>query len=108
MSYEGHEEYLCTKGHYWTVDAMTMMYGEDDERKRLTTCPFCGDPAEYHCRVDETNGYYPDVPDTFGGPKEEVGFDDIPQQDHHGNKYFTKLHRYAPVLKSGRWNKIEE
>lgn len=103
MSYEGRDEFLCEKGHYWVHDAGIMAYASDDVREKALHCPICEEIARYHCAIDDTNGYSPEDPRTFKGPKEEVGFDDLPKEDHYGNKYFEKILKYKPVLEGARW-----
>ena len=98
MSYEGVEEFLCKNGHYWTIDAGLDAYATDEERDHYRTCPSCCSKAKYHCRIDETNGTDEEIPETYAGPKIEIGWMDIPAEDHYGNKYFVKVPEYQPVL----------
>lgn len=107
MSYEGYEQFVCPDGHTWNVDAMTHSYDSDKERKENVTCPHCGQIAEWQCSVDETNGFCADDPNTFAGPMKEIGFTDIPQADHYGNKYFTKLLKYEIDNSTKRWLKVD-
>lgn len=46
MSYEGYEEYLCSKGHRWAASCYA------DNRK----CAICNGAAVWHHSVDQTNG----------------------------------------------------
>lgn len=106
MSYSGYREYICNKGHYFTVDEW------DDEPKK---CPKCGDVINYRHTVDQTNGYgenqryiesfdykneehkdcifYADC----DAPKKEIGFEDIEHKDKYGNVYYTDIKLYEPV-----------
>jgi len=102
MSYEGYEEFICKNKHYYTVDAMNFVHGIGTIK-----CPHCGADPKFQCSVDVTNGCYEDEPWTMDGPKTEVGFEDIPHEDHYGNKYFTKLAHYEPVLNTDRWGEVE-
>lgn len=102
MSYEGYEEFLCQNGHYWTVDAMTMMHGEDKEKNESMLCSTCHHKAVYVVSVDETNGVDVDVPETMPAPKKLIGHTDIPLTDHYGNRYFGKVNRYEPVFDNPR------
>jgi hypothetical protein len=104
MSYEGIVEFICPNGHYWVADATELHhFGE----KPALVCKVCGEKAKYECDVDHTNGYDPNQPYTYNGPKTETGFTDIPCEDHYGNKYFTKLPLYQPILNQNRWRKVE-
>jgi|688.fasta_scaffold177310_2 hypothetical protein len=107
MSYEGVEEFICNKGHYWTLDAGVLHYDFLDNMRIMekVACPHCKETPAYTCSVDETNGYDPNLPCTFHGPKIEIGYEDIEMQDHHGNKYFVKLERYKPDNSTNRWRK---
>lgn len=102
MSYEGYDEFLCQNGHYWTVDAMTMMHGEDGEKDKVTICGVCHHKAVYVAAVDETNGVDTEVPETIPAPKKLIGHTDIPLTDHYGNRYFGKVNRYEPVFDNPR------
>jgi hypothetical protein len=103
MSYEGYEEYICVNGHYWAADALSLIHSTNAEKRSALVCPHCKKQAQYTCSVDQTNGMDENEPWSLSGPKTDVGFDDLPREDHHGNKYFVKLPRYAPDLTSGRW-----
>jgi hypothetical protein len=52
MSYEGYSQFLCAKGHYWTVDCNMAEDGQE--------CPICFEPAVWENMVNETNGSYED------------------------------------------------
>lgn len=106
MSYEGYEEFICENGHHWTVDASELLHGTNKQRKSAFVCPHCKKKAQYHCRVDETNGIDHEDVTTLPGPKNEVGFDDLQCKDHYGNKYFVKRKQFAPDLASGRWTTL--
>ena len=102
MSYEGYEEFLCQNGHYWTVDAMTMIHGDNEEKDKARICAVCHHKAVYVASVDETNGVDVDIPETMPAPKKLIGHTDIPLTDHYGNKYFGKANRYKPVFDNPR------
>lgn len=86
MSYEGYTEYLSEKGYYSTTDCW--------ER---TPLEINGDPVKYYHHVDITNGEIEGDPGTYPAEKETVGFEDVWQKDHYGNKYATKVPLYKPV-----------
>lgn len=48
MSYEGHVQRLCVKGHYYTTP---YAYGEPDD----TSCPDCKEACAWENHVDDTN-----------------------------------------------------
>ena len=50
MSYEGYNQYICKKGHYWTSD----VYDE------VTKCPVCGTTPYWVNSVDQTNSSHDD------------------------------------------------
>ena len=50
MSYEGHSQLICEKGHYWTEDCF---------RTDGALCPDCGSKAVWENMVDATNGCKP-------------------------------------------------
>ena len=52
MSYEGYEQLLCKKGHYWFADAYEFFDLADDERPM---CPVCKTPVVWWNSVDQTN-----------------------------------------------------
>lgn len=106
MSYEGSEEFLCSRGHFWEVDALTLMNSEGNRRTQMLTCPLCQCAPVLNCSVDYTNGSEEDIPETCPGPKEQIGFDDKECFDHYGNRYFVKLLRYKS-LDSNRWKPFE-
>jgi hypothetical protein len=58
MSYEGYEQYLCAKGHYWCADC------HDDPGD----CETCGGPAVWSNSVDVTNGSY----ETIDGKEKRI------------------------------------
>jgi hypothetical protein len=88
MSYEGYYEYLCVKGHHFEHDAYEARPGK---------CEFYGAPLAYWHSVDETNGYDETLPGPVPAPKEEISFDAVPYEDHHGNKYYSRQPRYRPL-----------
>jgi len=102
MSYEGYTEYICKNGHYWTIDAMDLIHGEPSR-----VCSVCSELPEYWHDVDQTNGYDEEYPDTCAAPRIEVGFVDVWQEDHYGNRYATKRMLYAPTLTENVWLKWE-
>ena len=54
MSYEGYSQFLCKKGHQWTVDAHLLMHGGEDEVR----CPKCGGRPAWENMVNLTNGSF--------------------------------------------------
>lgn len=102
MSYEGYEEFLCPKGHYFTQDAMYLRYEQDGP----LLCPHCQQAPVWTRSVDETNGVTSDYPESQGGRKTEIGFEDVWHTDHYNNKYATKLLQFVPVEPD--WRKYEE
>jgi len=98
MSYEGEEEFLCANGHYHCIGCY---------EPRPETCGLngCTEHMVWHHSIDDTNGYFENDPATYPAPLEEIGFEDIPQTDHHGNNYFTKLERFKPAEGSA-WYKL--
>lgn len=94
MSYEGYNEYLCENGHYNVVDC----YYDD-----IKICS-CNSKMKYYHSVDITNGYEENNPSTFPAEKTEIGFDDIWNKDHYGNKYAIKRMKYKPVK---NWRKMQ-
>ena len=58
MSYEGYEQFLCAKGHYWCEDC------HDDPG----VCDECGGPAIWCNSVDVTNGSY----ETINGEERRI------------------------------------
>jgi hypothetical protein len=92
MSYEGYEEFLCPNGHYFSYDAMYMRDGHDGP----LLCPHCQQSPVWTRSVDVTNGVDPEYPESQEGRKSKIGFDDAWHTDHYGNRYATKVQRYAP------------
>lgn len=93
MSYEGFNEQLCRNGHYSAQDC----YAD-----RPKSCPHCGASIAYSHAVDQTNGYSRRYSYSCKAKKQEIGFTDIWHEDHHGNRYATKLIQYEPRGKA--WN----
>jgi hypothetical protein len=93
MSYEGSVEYLCEKGHRSATDCWTPV---------PTACR-CGAAITHQHSIDHTNGAIEDDPSTLPAPTEMIGFDDIWNEDHYGNRYATKHVRYRPVE---HWQKL--
>jgi len=56
MSYEGYSQFLCKKGHYWTMDCNLLMYEEHEKQK----CPVCSEEEVFENMVDVTNGSFDD------------------------------------------------
>lgn len=56
MSYEGYDQFLCKKGHYWTNDVEVNWDGGNEKEK----CPICGEEAVWENQVNITNGSYDD------------------------------------------------
>jgi hypothetical protein len=94
MSYEGFEEYLCKKGHYFTQDCM------DDSP---SDCPYCFSPAVHYHAVDCTNGIEEDNPGTQMAPKVADGHWDRPMIDVLGNKYVQRINIWRPT---DQWRKV--
>ena len=65
MSYEGHCEYLCAKGHYWC----SQDYHSDDP----DFCPSCGEAVRFWNNVDTTNGFEEDEPRSWPARKSQIG-----------------------------------
>lgn len=59
MSYEGYSQFLCKKGHYWTVDCNELPQLMWDEPKNQK-CPFCKGNAVWENMVNTTNGSFED------------------------------------------------
>lgn len=55
MSYEGYEQYLCKKGHYWTLDAQETIWCDCKQK-----CPICGEEEVWSNMVNVTNGSFDD------------------------------------------------
>lgn len=55
MSYEGYSQFLCKKGHYWTLDAYETMW--DDKKQK---CPICKKEEVWKNMVNVTNGSWDD------------------------------------------------
>lgn len=100
MSYEGREEYICEKGHYFDADAMAEMYVAE-----TTSCQICGGKLAWHHSVDETNGIVEEDPDTQSAPKKEKGYEDLWTTDHYNNRYAIKILLWEPA--SPLWKKYE-
>lgn len=88
MSYEGYTVYICTKGHYFQESYWSDGYD---------CCPICSSPKKYIQNVDETTEF--DPPELL-----VIGYEDIWQTDHYGNKYATKRNLYKP---GSGWEKFE-
>lgn len=109
MSYEGYTEYLCEKGHYFTVDAMDdwdYRPGQGHVRAQQE-CEVCKGKLAFMASVDETNGVDPEQPHTFDAPRVQYAFEDLPCMDRFGNKYYAFRPLFAPAPGS-RWIKINQ
>lgn len=82
MSYEGSEYFLCEKGHLNCFDA----YSEEEE----SLCRYCGSRLVWNQSVDYTNGTDITDPHTYLRDLEVDHYEDIPMEDHYGNKYFSQ------------------
>jgi len=51
MSYEGYSQFLCTEGHYWTIDCYFI--------KKDNWCSICCKKAIWGNMVNDTNGCEP-------------------------------------------------
>ena len=96
MSYEGYVEFICSNGHYMTLDAYDHLPRE---------CSKCGSTSAHYHDVVQTNGIEEDNPSTFSSPKEEDGFEDEWHIDHYDNKYATKILKYRPI--GPYWVKVD-
>ena len=56
MSYEGYDQFLCKKGHYWTKQLEINWDGGNEIEK----CPNCGEEAVWENGVNITNGSFED------------------------------------------------
>lgn len=100
MSYEGYEQYLCTNGHYWTLDAITSRYGSYP--KEMYQCTFCKAPAVWMNDVDQTNGCDDSHPECCDYVTLEV---DMPVETHAcscGNVHAVKPPTYKIPVDKGR------
>ena len=52
MSYEGYSQFLCSKGHLWTLDCNSVVGNTEENICR------CGLPAVWENVVDVTNGAF--------------------------------------------------
>lgn len=92
MSYEGREEFLCTKGHYFVMDC-----NADDP----TFCVRCKAPIAYTHSIDDTNGTDENDPSTMPALKQVIAHEDDWRIDHYGNKYALQIRLYCPL--DGEW-----
>ena len=51
MSWEGYDQLICEKGHYWTADLSGL-------ENCICSCPICGSDPVWFNAVDFTNGSY--------------------------------------------------
>lgn len=96
MSFEGFYECLCENGHYHQVNTSHEWFYFYEGTSPFI-CNFCKAKCAFTHLCDVTNGFGKDYPQSLPASKEEIGFDDEPAQDHHGNKYFIKHSKYQPV-----------
>lgn len=89
MSYEGYEVRLCCRGHRSVNEAYEPI--DPDKCYGADNCPH---PIVWIQSVDITNGESETEPWTYPRKLEVHGFDDLPREDHYGNKYFVKAIRY--------------
>lgn len=76
MSYEGYEQKLCKKGHYWC----------DGVWEVLDSCPTCKEPAVWSNSVDETNGFEQGGIDIGQFLIREAVFETCPHCNHSSEK----------------------
>lgn len=88
MGYSGFTEYLCVEGHFSSRN----VWAED-----LKACPHCGKAFAHFHGVDQTNGYSEEHPSSCHAPKKLIGFTDVWNNDHYGNRYATKVDRWRPL-----------
>ena len=93
MSYEGYDEYLCEKGHYYAKDC----HHADPER-----CPICQGKITHWHPVDATNGMTDD-PATYPARKKKIGVEDDWREDHYGNNYSLEIPLFEPIQDTGGW-----
>ena len=57
MSYEGYQQCICERGHYYTVNSGNFLAGfaTDEEYQKCFACPHCSAPPVWENPVDETN-----------------------------------------------------
>lgn len=90
MSFEGYTVLLCAEGHRSVKNA----YWGEEEEENVCKVDNCGEPFVWFQTVDETNGYDPNDPRTYKKELEVIGFDDVWNMDHYGNKYAVKILKY--------------
>lgn len=62
MSYEGYEQKICKKGHYWTIDSQLTTWKEEKEK-----CLICGEEEVWTNSVDVTNGSFDEEDNRIDG-----------------------------------------
>lgn len=97
MPYQGHQEFICQKGHYFVGDQHAEPSQCEEEG--------CEALIQYRHEVDTTNGYDETYADTSNAPKREIAKEDRWLKDHYGNKYAVMVLRYAPASKE--WINVE-
>lgn len=93
MSYEGDIEFICANGHY-------QRRGCYEPAPVKCGLHGCEEPIMWQHAIDYTNGMEEADPGTFPAPMVNVGWDDIPMEDHYGNPYFIKHLRMQPAPES--------
>lgn len=58
MSYEGYDQLICKKGHYWIQDSV-MRFCSADSDVANQKCPSCKEVVVWYNAVDLTNGCEP-------------------------------------------------
>lgn len=93
MSYEGYTQFLCKKGHYWSVDCMG---DEPDE------CPKCFGKVVWSNMVNVTNGSYDTNPET--GKEERIdGYVELePKKTKTCDKCQSVLEETFKIPRKGR------
>ena len=87
MSYEGYDEYICEKGHY---------FGRGCYENDKPVCPLCNEAPRWWHPVDQTNGEELDNPSTYPAEKHIAGTEDRWRADHHNSRYATLIELWTP------------
>jgi hypothetical protein len=99
MSYEGSDEFLCSKGHYSVYDCYTQIDPSEHSCEFLT----CGAKFTHWHAIDDTNGEEEDNPNTQPAPKIWVDDEDHWYFDKYGNKFCRPIALYRP---GEHWRKL--